>query len=203
MVEAVQATAHEGIIIKNNSGEEMPPYGIGRVSAVDDTGTVLFWQVEKPSATFARLHAVNSSVAIAAGELGLGTYGPYTEVLYDDADGTPGTGDSYGAKSGQWSIVKDRPGFTILGKNTLQASNTVKVIQEPITVLTGRADGNITFDSTGTVDIHFATSNVASEYEVTASLKWMHNDESITSGKEVLLNWVDGVWLIVGAECEA
>jgi hypothetical protein len=66
----------------------------------------------------------------------------------------------------------------------------------------GKADSEITIDSSGTVSLW--TDAGDSGDNVTAELDWMHGDENVSSGKEVLVAWFpdESLWRIVGAECE-
>lgn len=71
----------------------------------------------------------------------------------------------------------------------------------------GKADAAITFDSSGTVSIWKRNGSgtlVDTTENVTAHLDWMHGDENVSSGKEVLVAWFqdEGIWRIIGAECE-
>jgi len=66
----------------------------------------------------------------------------------------------------------------------------------------GKADAEITADSSGTVSIW--RDGVDTGEDVTAELDWMHGSENISLGKEVLVTWFadEGIWRITGAECE-
>ena len=190
------------VFIKNDSSEVMPAGGLGRVTGYGSHGGEQYWTVDKPNTDFHRWYIVNGPLPIAAGAAGAGHIGPIAQVAYDTNEGTPGIEESWGAKSGQWTLVKDRPGFTIIGVRDLADDDLVECIQQSVNMITGKADATITAGSSGTVSIHFAASASASEYDVTGNLKWMHNSEDISLGKQVKMDWIDGRWLITGAECE-
>jgi hypothetical protein len=69
-------------------------------------------------------------------------------------------------------------------------------------VVRGVADGTIAYGSSGTVSLW--TEGGDSGDDVTAHLDWMHGDENVSSGKEVLVEWfpTESKWRIVAAECE-
>jgi hypothetical protein len=66
----------------------------------------------------------------------------------------------------------------------------------------GMADGNISVDSSGTISLYDDGSDTGEN--VTAYLDWMHGDEQVSSGKEVLVTWfpMESKWRITAAECE-
>lgn len=67
----------------------------------------------------------------------------------------------------------------------------------------GKADSDITYGSYGTVSIWRngadTTENIENVY-----LDWMHGDENVSAGKEVLIQYFadEDRWRIIGAECE-
>ena len=66
----------------------------------------------------------------------------------------------------------------------------------------GKADSTISIDSSGTVSLWDAAADTTEN--VTAYLDWMHNDENVSAGKEVVVTWFphESKWRITGAECE-
>lgn len=66
----------------------------------------------------------------------------------------------------------------------------------------GKTDSLITFGGNGVVSIY--RNGIDTTENETAKLDWMHGDEDISSGKEVLImRFADeGIWRIIGAECE-
>jgi len=70
------------------------------------------------------------------------------------------------------------------------------------TIKKGVADEAISADSSG--DVSIKEDGVDIGENVDAQLNWMHNDEDISSGKEVLLQYFheENAWVVIGAECE-
>jgi len=189
------------VVYRNNSDESAPPFALLRITGVEVVHGQTIFVATKPDTTFDRYYAVNGGAAVSPGKMGECTFTP--QCITRVESGTPSVGDSYGAKSGQWGLELGRPGFTILGvRENSRDLNIADVLQQPVSLLTGKTDSTITAGGSGTVSIHFQTSGTASEYDVTAVLKWMHNSQDITSTKEVLLAWLEGQWVIIGAQCE-
>ena len=72
----------------------------------------------------------------------------------------------------------------------------------------GKASGAINYDSTGTVIIwrkNQTTGTLEAQETITGVvLDWMHGDQNISTGKEVLIMWFadEQVYRVVSAECE-
>jgi hypothetical protein len=188
-------------LFRNDATEAVPPFGLVRI-----TGTALvngqnILTGAKPNDTFQRYYGVNAGGTVPAGKIGELTLSPYTIVRVESV--TAGTGP-FGAMNNQWGLEPNRPGFTSMGLHTNDRGlYLIEAVQEPVAVLTGVTDAQITAGGSGTVSIHFMASGTPSEYNVTGHLDWMHGSENISASKQVLLSWVDGQWLITGAECEA
>lgn len=72
----------------------------------------------------------------------------------------------------------------------------------------GKADDDIAIDTSGTVSVWKRDSTgtlVDTTEDITAHLDWMHGDEKVSSGKEVLCTYFadEAIWRITGAECES
>ena len=67
----------------------------------------------------------------------------------------------------------------------------------------GKADADITADSTGTVSIWRAGVDTTENVE-DVELDWMHGGTKVSAGKEVMITFFadEGIWRITGAECE-
>lgn len=97
---------------ENNSGEEIPPYSVVGI----ENGTVLdglcHVSLDKPRGQ--KLCGLTGREPIEVGARGA----CHLEVglaSYDDDDGTPSAGETWGRKNGQWALAKNYPGFTVLG----------------------------------------------------------------------------------------
>jgi hypothetical protein len=121
----------------NDSGEEIPAYAVMRLTGDVDSSHRL--KVSKPNDLQQKFFLVNGSVAVPSGGNGRGSWlsedaAPSgLRVAFDSVDGTPGFGESWGAKSGQWTVAKFRAGFTVLGDADTTA-NTVVALQREVNV---------------------------------------------------------------------
>jgi hypothetical protein len=89
----------------------IPAFGLVKVSEVDADGTL---QVTRPDADGQDVY-VNGPVKIVQGGYGNVTRDWPAFALYTAADGTPTNGDTWGAKSGDFTLRKGFAGFTIEG----------------------------------------------------------------------------------------
>lgn len=185
---------------RNDSGEVIPPFALLRITGLTLIQNQRVLTVNKPNDTFNRYYAVNGGAKVGIAKLGECTM---SRVCLVRTEAGAGLG-TYGARSGQWGLEPSRPGFTSIATHGRSSQpNVVLAMQEPVSTLFGKTDAIITNDSSGTVSVHFSGSANPSEYNVSASLHWMNNGESVGASKEVMLQWIDGLWKITGAECEA
>lgn len=107
------------IYVVNESGEEVPAFGVMQVLGVNDrTSSARFnyLRIEKPDGTGSAflVNGPRPLPAIASGVTGRGIAFRDGEALYDTADGTPAAGETWGPDD-DWKLHKDQPGFEILG----------------------------------------------------------------------------------------
>jgi hypothetical protein len=117
--------------VKNNSGYAVPPFGLMRITGIDDDTKVL--TIDKPNADSQSGLLVNGPAEIADDDEGIGTDGGIVVAAYDDADGTPAADEGWGAKSGEWKLRKDKVGYTIIGS----ASDGAVVVRSSSSGTTG------------------------------------------------------------------
>ena len=186
----------------NNSGEECPAYAVMEVTAGVRGGANAYTEerltITKPTSTFNRLYLVNGPQAVAADKEGEGTW------LMDDAAGrpvlyetgnTPAWGESWGAKSGQWTLAKGRPGFLVTGANNTTATLPyTSAVQYMVNYLKGKADAGITKGSSGTISIWMGAAG--SEADTSINVTAYAWGTAITSGKIVSLQWLDSAWYV-------
>lgn len=129
----------------NGAGAEIPARAVMRVSAVTMTRGRPVYTVVKPDTTFSHLYLVNGGAKSASGGGGWGTWLLNAgEVLYDSTY-TPAIGEEWGPKSGQWSLVRHRPGFLIRGATAGSGSTaTVQAQQRMVTLLIGKPVADMT-----------------------------------------------------------
>lgn len=79
----------------------------------------------------------------------------------------------------------------------------VKLGQHANVRVSGKASGAIVYNSYGAVTVYNKGTSTGQNLE-TVYLDWMHGDESVSSGKEVIAEWFafEKRWRITNAECE-
>ena len=91
----------------NNSGYEIPPYGLCARGVINSVQDVPIWSAVQPTSTFCRDFLVNGPVAVPNGAMGRCYAGPVVLVAYET--GTPSIGDGYGAKPDQFTAAVNYP----------------------------------------------------------------------------------------------
>lgn len=183
----------DGVPFHNNSGELVPAYAVMRVESIANE----IHEIAKPNTTFKCRYLVNGPDAVAIDGYGVGTWLENSDkVLYDT--GTPAIDEEWGAKSGQWSLAENRPGFLITGDADTTAM-TVRAKQHLVTNLKGKPDSNISKGSTGTVSIWMGAqgAEAVTEYDITCSALYA----AVTASKGVVVWFESGVWYVGPWEC--
>lgn len=183
---------------RNDNSGTVPAYGVLRPTGATTVGGRRVVTVDQPNASFYRRCLVNGPRPVATGKYGWATRlsegGP---VLYES--GTPAFGESWGPKSGQWSLAKWRYGFTIDGANDTDALTT-QATQEAVNLFWGQTDGPITNGATnGVVEVYDGNDAIVTSTTVTG----VKNKSGIDIGdnKKVWVSWVAGAWHVTSAEC--
>lgn len=91
----------------NNSGYEIPPYGLCARGVINSVQDVPIWSAVQPTSTFCRDFLVNGPVTVPNGAMGRCYTGPVVLVAYET--GTPSIGDGYGAKPDQFTAAVNYP----------------------------------------------------------------------------------------------
>jgi hypothetical protein len=193
-----------GIPIQNAAASSLPAFGVCRVTGLNTSwnGPPAF-TVDQPDGTFRRNYLVNGPLELAPGQFGLAQRGPLVDVLYDS--GTPALDEGWGPKPGQWSLSKHYPlPFTVLG--LVQASaQRMLARHEPPSFLLGRISSNLAVGASGSVQVCESVSPGSeaeiSGWTVTAWNRFASLTASSSAKKWVALNWINGRWYLVAAEC--
>jgi hypothetical protein len=183
----------EAVPFHNASGEVVPAHAVMRVTSIANE----IHEIEKPNTTFKSRYLVNGPDAVAIDGYGIGTWLEKSDkVLYDT--GTPAIDEEWGAKSGQWSLSENRPGFLITGDVDTTAL-TVRAKQHLVTDLIGQAGSGISKGSSGDVDIWMGASGAeaVTEYVIECSAL----GAAITADKWVVVFFRNGVWYVGPWEC--
>lgn len=190
-------SSESSVSFRNTSGEEIPPYGIMRVTGAELSAGLPVITVAKPSTTFQRLYLVNGPLRVGSGSTctGIGTWlNDAGYVLYDT--GTPAVGESWGPKASQWSLTKWRYGFTIQGAVDATGLKVVAT-QAEVNAFIGLTDSSVSKGATGTVSIY--DGNDADTTDNMASVA--NRYANVGSGKKVDVSWRGGKWYMTAAEC--
>jgi hypothetical protein len=188
--------------IRNDSASELPAFGVAAVKSIDAS-----WNgppalvVDQVGSSFERDLVVNGPTAVAADGFGLAQNGPIVTLAYDT--GTPSVGQGLGPKASQWTATANHPSWwTALG--VIDATRKLVLARaEPPSQLIGQLESNVSKGSTGTVYILNASHAKISSWSVTATNLFA----DLTAGSsspppvKVALNWINGKWYMVAAEC--
>lgn len=189
-----------GIPFRNQSGEIIPAYACMRITGGVESGSTQIVTVSKPSTTFQRLYLINGPSQVAVGADGTGTWlSDAAYVLYET--GTPAYGESWGPKASQWSLVKWRYGFTIIGTTAGsigEGTARVWAKQDEVDEVYGQTTGSWALDAAGNVDLYDGNNAAISSTTISATNRFV---TSIASGKKVICTWIGGTWLASAAKC--
>lgn len=155
----------------NASGEEVPTGAVMRITATTFASGKPYYTIGKPNGTFQRQYLVNTGLPVPDGSDG--HFGSFLcesgRVLYDT--GTPALNQEWGAKSGQWSLSANRPGFFIEGgTETISGSGTVVVArQHLVTEVLAKSASSIANAATPTMTVQGGTPGSESGIGMTIS----------------------------------
>ena len=95
----------------NQGAAAVPSFGLVRVVSVDATGLLT---VDQPSAD-GQAALVNSEIPIQPGSYGKVSCDWPVYALYEGGDGTPATGETWGAGAGSYKLRKGKGAFVVQG----------------------------------------------------------------------------------------
>jgi hypothetical protein len=114
----------ETIPVLNTTAEIIPGFGLMRRTGVNNDGQIT---VAKPNAD-GQLCLVNSPFPILPNKVGMSAgYHLRAVIAYDQQDGAPANGETWGATSGSWLARKNNAGFQIDGGAFQGVVNAVRV----------------------------------------------------------------------------
>lgn len=128
------------IPVRNIDVNPIPAFGLVRLAGVDGDGTI---QVSTPNAdSQTYLHVASEDIPASVCGQVYRTW-PAT-VLYNENDGTPAAGETWGVKSGDYLLRKGQTGFLIVGG----AASGLVVVRENAPGDAATYNGPVVFSST-------------------------------------------------------
>lgn len=184
---------------KNNSGEDVPPWGILAITGTTMTGDTLKRPVldcTKPSTTFYRKYVVNGPRRVKNGKRGSCTRGPgMIPIAYDS--GTPANEEGWGPKPGQFTLSKGYPaGVTVEGIH----DSTNKILLGtlvPIATLLCKTTDAVPVGATTDYDIYGGTFGSEADAGFTTVPSARNRTCFIISGAWVDLHWKNNGWEMI------
>lgn len=195
--------------VYNNAAAAIPAFSVVVVDAPN--GSFRENQYIIPVRQFSGYGSVNSAAQImvvgpnqiASNQWGVATFDSPAYVLYDSATGSPLPNQEYGPSPGSFKIRSGRPGFTILGGvvNPGGSGGQERVLAQwrwPPRLL-GKTDSNVAKGGNGIVSVYSGTP--LSETDTTVNVTAYNKFATVSSGKWVIVDWVNTAWHMIAAEC--
>jgi hypothetical protein len=130
--------------VRNRSGEVIPSCGLVLVTGMDaDTDDVA--EVDQPDTDDDPRVAVLGRGVVLDDGYGEATFDNRVVVAYDEADGTPASGEEWGVKAGNWKLRSGYKGFTIIGG---ASGGLVHAARRPIAAAVTSAQVDLSSDFT-------------------------------------------------------
>lgn len=190
---------------RNDSSETIPAYGCMRVTGAEEDPNTdrKIVVVDKPNSTGGPF-LFNGPREVETNKYGQYQDGPVVDAYY--TSGTVAAKLTWGPLS-DWVIVNNgNPAIQLYGEVETDIVRGNSVLGQVTKI--GKADAAVTFDSTGTVSV-WRTNGSGTLVDTTENitgveLDWMHGDENISLGKEVMIQWFpdEALWRFTGSECE-
>jgi hypothetical protein len=124
--------------VANTTAEEIPAFGLMRVTGTDDDGRA---QVAKPDTDGQTNLLVNGPLPVNPNGYGQGHCESPCVVAYDTDDGTPAAGEDWGAASGSWKLKKDQTGASPVGGVSAGSVNVMHGFGVPASAFDGSGGG--------------------------------------------------------------
>lgn len=189
-------SAQPVVRFRNDALTDAPAYGVMQISGavVDATSGERIVTVIQPDKFGSQYDVlVNGDEPVVPGALGSAqSFGGPVAALYNSGDGTPGLGECWGPRSGDWLLRKSTGGFRIAG-NPLGGS--VVCTQAPWIHFRGKTVSTLALNTYGSVTIYFQGVSVSVAVDV------FNAYDDVDAGKWVTCAWIDGQWEVITAEC--
>ena len=189
-----------GIPFRNDSGETVPAYAVMKVVDQVDIGGTQHLTINKPDYTFQRRYLVNTGTAVANTETGKGNWLDESAlVLYDESEGDP-NGEEWGAWPGQWTLKKERLGFTLFKKS---ANGVALGAQREVVSLLGKFYDKLEQGQSAIFRIwmRYDGKKRDTQMMLTAYDWYLNKDETIAKNTQGELAWYSNKWHVRNAYC--
>lgn len=193
---------------RNDSGEEVPPFSVMRVTGQTVLEGQAVFTTTKPDTTFSRMYAVSGPTPVPSGKPGSCATDGVVVGCYDTGSATFGVG--YGAKVSQWTLsLGYLGGWPIIGDLTagefLSGQKLATFHIGIINSVIGKLDGTLAQGSTQTVSVWAGVSG--SEVDTTVNVLLVRDflmksgETAIASGKKCIVTWINGIPYASEIEC--
>lgn len=199
-VDRLSQSPATGIPFRNDSGETVPAYGVMKVVDQVDIGGTQYLTINKPDYTFQRRYLINTGSAVADTETGLGNWLDESAlVLYDESEGDP-NGEEWGAWPGQWTLKKERLGFTLFKKSD---DGIALGSQREIVSVFGKFYEEL--EQGGSADfkvwMRYDGQKRDTQMVLTAYDWYLNKDETIAKNTQGEVAWYSNKWHVRNAYC--
>jgi hypothetical protein len=198
------------IAFYNSSAETIPPFGVMKVTGggVMASGAP-YLTCAKPDGS-GTTYAVNSARQVASHKWGQANVAGWARVAYDS--GTPAVGESWGAKSGQWTATKGPFDAIIYGVVDATHKIAFGLLQKATGgIVSGVLDGALNAGSSATLSVwelaagqtDWVSHSADTTRDVIVYAPAVFRSGTIAAGKWVeAMQDAQGVWRVRWAECD-
>jgi hypothetical protein len=182
------------------SGETLVPYGIAEVYGVVTAGEPRL-HVRRPTGDDAAWYIINTNASVSHNANGWGTLATCAPALalYDDAQ-TPAFGKEWGPQPSSYGLKRGRTGFICQGTGTGGSTDRVSVIQQGKQgIYFGTNSASLVAKGSNAIVTMKDASGTT--FSFTRSVKCRL--ASLEASYDCHISMIDGVWELVGKECEA
>lgn len=173
------------IPFKNDSGEEIPPYGVFKVSGIEMVNSRALIVADKPDTYGSQyLHFINGITAVADGKCGscCNTF----PCLAKHGTGTPAIGELWGPRDDSWVLEEQTGGFIVVG----QHSSGIAIVQRmPMLAFTGRFNATVSQGSSGTVSVYWQGSDTGEDISTVYAVS-----DGFGTSDNVNVSWMNQRW---------
>lgn len=185
----------EGIIFRNDSGEEIPPYAIMQVIGTAEDAGRNYLLVDKPLLWTGALTGpflFNNQWAVATGEFGTAQDGPIFRCIKDSTSLSIGV--RIGPVNNQWTVGKGCL-YSFIGNDDV-ATDCIRVIGDSTPLLGAAPVGGIASGASGTVTVRVPSATTWSAGSVTYTA-WNDAPTAISGSARVMIMPINAKWVAV------